>query len=414
MGVGWGSFGWGTNFWGAAPPEVVDYEVANAQLLPRGEAWDDKKPGGVFRKLLRSPAHELARIEQRARDLIEETDPLTANELLSELERQWGLPEECGNPPVTLADRQQALYTKMRRRGPTTIPRMLQTAEDLGYPDAEIVTLADEFTCVSECTDALYGFEGYWLDAFMVIPNATTANDDTLTCIIHGQAHEPVLFTEFALNDERIMRLVAEDLTDAVSGVVGVASGAAFDPDTNAVDFGGDPDVLTFASIAQVGSDDAISIAGWFRIDDLVGASAIKFLVYGNTGTFGTSPSGGGDGIHLFINYDGAGSDLNVLTTAVLSEGLHHIAVVYPGGGLATGVRVFLDGLEVTTFSIQTNGSGTPRTGTGNWTVGNVSAVNQGLDGQVWNRLSVWSREITQTEVIAHMVEGREAFHATN
>lgn len=173
----------------------ADYERALVQLLPRGPAWN-LDPAGDLRKLLRGAGTELARVEQRAAELVEEIDPRTTTEMIEDWERALGLPEKCGTPPTTLQGRRLAAYTKLTSRPVGNIPLFLSMAAKLGYPDAEVFRMYDPFTCVSECTHALWGAEGYWDSAWLFLFNGTTENDGTLQCLArqYAQAHDVVMF----------------------------------------------------------------------------------------------------------------------------------------------------------------------------------------------------------------------------
>lgn len=62
-------------------------------LLPPGRVWRTD-PDGTVSKLFLAAGDELERVELRARDLLEEADPRTANELLPDYERVLGLPSD--------------------------------------------------------------------------------------------------------------------------------------------------------------------------------------------------------------------------------------------------------------------------------------------------------------------------------
>ncbi|MEZ6004711.1 MAG: putative phage tail protein [Planctomycetota bacterium] len=82
------------------------------QLLPPG--WI--LPQGLdsnLGKLLLGVSGELERLTGRTCDLIEEADPRTAAETLSDWERIWGLPSGCGTPPDTVEGRRAALLARV-------------------------------------------------------------------------------------------------------------------------------------------------------------------------------------------------------------------------------------------------------------------------------------------------------------
>lgn len=176
---------------------TTEYAFVIEQLLPQGKAWR-WRPGGIAKRLFEGLAYEWSRVERRARELIEEMDPRTTQEMLEDWERVAGLPAICqgGDAPTTVEARQQALHSKLTAKVSGNVPFFLQLAENLGYPDAEIRYEGDPFLCTDPCTDGLYGFEGYWLDTWTLVTNDTTENDATLRCLVsdYAQAHEIILF----------------------------------------------------------------------------------------------------------------------------------------------------------------------------------------------------------------------------
>jgi uncharacterized protein YmfQ (DUF2313 family) len=194
----WSDFFWGDAFWGDVDPEADDYVDVLVQLLPKGAPWENWREDETLLGLLRGLSHEAARVELRVWNLLEESDPRTTLELLPDWERVYGLPEPCGVPPSTIDGRRRALHAKMAAKPQGNIPFFLQLAANLGYPDAEIRSFHDPFTCESDCIDSLFGWEGYWADAWVMLPNATSETDDTLMCLVrkYAQAHESVLFRQ--------------------------------------------------------------------------------------------------------------------------------------------------------------------------------------------------------------------------
>lgn len=174
-----------------------DYVATVVQLLPEGKWWN-WKPGGVFERLIGAVSYEAARIERRVRDLIEETDPRTADEMLVDWERNYNIQGQCEeDQPTTLEGRRLRLHGKVSAKiGETGEAFFLAMAARLGYPDAEIVRSADPFLCTSECTHALYGFEGGWLFHWTLVANDTTENDGVLQCLVlqHKKQRDYVSF----------------------------------------------------------------------------------------------------------------------------------------------------------------------------------------------------------------------------
>lgn len=96
--------------------DAAAYGRAQKKLLPPGSVW--RLIDSVLSRLFHGAGDELARVEQRGRDWIEETDPRTATETLSDWERVLALPDEdILTIPVTDAERQTAIVQKLLRTG---------------------------------------------------------------------------------------------------------------------------------------------------------------------------------------------------------------------------------------------------------------------------------------------------------
>eukprot|EP01037_Dinobryon_pediforme_P018401 gene18401-18670_t len=100
-----------------------DYQRAWSDLLPTGPAWPrdaDAKQTlllGAWAKLWGDV------VDARAADLLErESDPRLTQEMLSDWERNFGLPDECSVETLTTSDRINALISKMTIEGGQSIP----------------------------------------------------------------------------------------------------------------------------------------------------------------------------------------------------------------------------------------------------------------------------------------------------
>lgn len=163
------------------------YHPAFCLLLPRGWTWNIE-PGTELDLWCQAVAWELSRVGIRVRELLLEFSPLTAQETLPDWEEVLGLPD-CPNPPTTLAARQQAAFAKLTESIADNPEYFLRLAETLGYPNMVIQTLGDPFTCISDCIDSLFGWEGGWINAWTLIANDSTVNDATLECRVDFAKH---------------------------------------------------------------------------------------------------------------------------------------------------------------------------------------------------------------------------------
>lgn len=85
-------------------------------LLPSGFAWT-RAPGAVLTRVLERFAALLARVEVRAWDLLDEADPRTTGDMLTDWERVLGLPEICTVAADTEAERRLFATEKWTIKG---------------------------------------------------------------------------------------------------------------------------------------------------------------------------------------------------------------------------------------------------------------------------------------------------------
>lgn len=124
-------------------------------LLPQGFAWP-RQADAALTNLLLAWADELARIDGRAADLIEEADPRTTAELLADWERVAGLPDPCVEALAgtqTTAQRRAALVATLTAIGGQSAAYYIALAASLGYT----ITITEHrtFTVRSKVNDPL-------------------------------------------------------------------------------------------------------------------------------------------------------------------------------------------------------------------------------------------------------------------
>lgn len=112
-----------------------DYLHQLQALLPLGPAWP-KDDAATLTHLLGGLALELARVDGRAWQLIEEADPRTTAELFLDWERDAGLPDACAvafGGTQTMAQRRVALVGKLVTLGGQSPAYFIGVAAALGY-----------------------------------------------------------------------------------------------------------------------------------------------------------------------------------------------------------------------------------------------------------------------------------------
>lgn len=112
--------------------DAQTYQELLLGLLPSGSIWP-RDPDTTLGQLMGALAEELARTDSRLWDLIDEADPRTTFELLSEWETLCGLPEECDYSGTTLIERRAAVHQKLTALGGQSPAYFISIAERLGY-----------------------------------------------------------------------------------------------------------------------------------------------------------------------------------------------------------------------------------------------------------------------------------------
>ena len=109
-----------------------DYLSQLQALLPHGPAWP-RDSSATLTMLLQAMADELARIDGRTDQLLEEVDPRTTTELLADWERVAGLPDACVTDDQSTAQRRAALHARLTTLGGQSTAYFIALAASLGY-----------------------------------------------------------------------------------------------------------------------------------------------------------------------------------------------------------------------------------------------------------------------------------------
>lgn len=123
-------------------------------LLPPGAAWP-RDAAATLTRLLAALAEELARVDARADDAVNESDPRSTLELLADWERVCGLPDACSAElATTLQERRAAVVAKLTGLGGTSKAYFLALATAMGYT-VEIDEFRPFIPGLSRCGDRL-------------------------------------------------------------------------------------------------------------------------------------------------------------------------------------------------------------------------------------------------------------------
>ncbi len=111
---------------------VPQYAAALQRLLPEGRAWP-RHQAAVLTQLLISLAEEFAKVHGHAQDLVRESHPDEAFELIAEWEAAVGLPDPCIGEPGSLQGRRNLVVARLVHQGGQTPQFYVDLAAILGF-----------------------------------------------------------------------------------------------------------------------------------------------------------------------------------------------------------------------------------------------------------------------------------------
>ncbi len=123
-----------------------------AQHLPQGDAWP-RDPGTPLHGLAQLFGGELARVDQRAADLLREADPRQTVELLADWEAELGLPDACSAGVTLLDARRAAIVARLTERRDPTPANIIALAAAYGVEAA--ITEHRPHTCEGDCEEPI-------------------------------------------------------------------------------------------------------------------------------------------------------------------------------------------------------------------------------------------------------------------
>lgn len=131
-----------------------DYLRLLQSLLPRGKVWS-RALNARLTEFLYGEAEELARIDNRAQDLLCETNTRCTTELIEDHEAELGLPDECTRDyTLSLSERRTAANAKLTATGGQEKQYFIDIATTYGY--TATVTEYTPFWCgLGACGDEI-------------------------------------------------------------------------------------------------------------------------------------------------------------------------------------------------------------------------------------------------------------------
>ena len=106
-------------------------------LLPPGQAWNIEEDSDLV-ALQKSAAEELARLDGDVWRLLDELNPSTTSEALSDWERVVGLPDECTALGTAFSERISAVLLKLKRPVGQNAGYYEMLASTLGYASPKV------------------------------------------------------------------------------------------------------------------------------------------------------------------------------------------------------------------------------------------------------------------------------------
>ncbi len=170
-----------------------DYKQQLIALLPTGPAWPAMQTDNDFTRLLDALAEELARVDGRAQNLLEEVFPNTTVELITDWERVAGLPDSCTGVLSLLQQRRNALMGVLTIERSLSKQFFIDIAARLGFS----ITITETLDFVWQVNAALDGDAIYFRVGSSTIGGPLVQSDNgLLECVMTAlkPAHTTVTF----------------------------------------------------------------------------------------------------------------------------------------------------------------------------------------------------------------------------
>ena len=170
-----------------------DYKQQLIALLPSGPAWPAMQTDNDFTRLLDALAEELARVDGRALNLLEEMFPNTTVELITDWERVAGLPDSCTGVLSLLQQRRNALMGVLTIERSLSKQFFIDIAARLGFS----ITITETLDFVWQVNAALDGDAIYFRVGSSTIGDPLVQSENgLLECVMTAlkPAHTTVTF----------------------------------------------------------------------------------------------------------------------------------------------------------------------------------------------------------------------------
>lgn len=179
------------------------------KYLPAGPAWT-RDAGTVLYSTILGLQTEFTRLRRRVANFLDELDPRTTFEMLTDFERVYAMPDAC-YAPTDLASRRAELQNRMQGYGDSNIATLRAIVERLSavgngssitqHPLPTTVfnpiRSADLFTCIANCNQFLYGqAEMSWFQIY-TLHTGYTPWETRLPCEVNEAKQDHTVFEVF-------------------------------------------------------------------------------------------------------------------------------------------------------------------------------------------------------------------------
>lgn len=171
---------------------TASYTELLLRLMPRGPAWAQGADSRL-RQLLSGLAAELARVDERAQDLLAESYPGSTSELLVDWERVTGLPDPCVGELEGLAQRRAAVLARLGTLAEQRPDFYVSLAATLGF-QVSVGEFATAHCGTAVCTDPIGA--GYAYAWEIVVDGTYEPPAERLECALRriAPAHTTLIF----------------------------------------------------------------------------------------------------------------------------------------------------------------------------------------------------------------------------
>jgi len=174
-------------------------------------------------------------------------------------------------------------------------------------------------------------------------------------------------------------------------------------PCFSSIDFQNSDDSLTCGTATDILMyNSAGSTTAWIYMDSLGPSNLGRIISKQNGSNVGLSfavNTCGGSGQTLFFSVSGS-TGLSKIASALMNlNQWHHVAYTWDGTTNSSGVKLYIDGVEASSYCSSANGASLTDNSAGTIRIGNRGALDRGFDGRI-SEVKTYNRELSATEIL--------------